>query len=60
MEVWGEEVKILFLMQESAVLERAVKEQERRQGHKEGFSESPGDCLAYKYYRDVGLGCATV
>lgn len=39
--------------QESAVLERAVKEQERREGHREGFSSTPGDCLAYKYYRDA-------
>ena len=37
------------------MLERAVKEQERREGHKEGFSTSPADCLAYKYYRDVSL-----
>lgn len=39
--------------QDSAVLERAVKEQERREGHKEGFSSTPADCLAYKYYRDA-------
>ena len=32
---------------------RAVREQERRGGAKEGFSTAPGDCLAYKHYRDV-------
>ena len=41
------------LSQEAQVLARAVKEQERRQGHKEGFSSLPADCLAYKYYRDA-------
>lgn len=35
------------------MLARAVKEQERRKGEKEGFSAAPGDCLAYKHYRDV-------
>ena len=35
------------------MLARAAKEQERRQGDKEGFTSSPGDCLAYKYHRDV-------
>jgi len=35
------------------VLAKAVKEQERRKGEKEGFSAAPGDCLAYKHYRDV-------
>jgi len=39
--------------QEAAVLAKAVKEQERRKGEKEGFSAAPGDCLAYKHYRDV-------
>ena len=34
-------------------LARAVKEHERRAGHKEGFSDSPGDCLAFKFFRDV-------
>lgn len=43
----------LQILQESAILERAVKEQERREGDKEGFTNSPGDCLAFKYYRDV-------
>jgi hypothetical protein len=38
---------------ESTVLARAVKEHERRKGENEGFSESPADCLAYKYYRDA-------
>jgi hypothetical protein len=34
-------------------LSKAVKEHERRDGRKEGFTESPGDVLAYKHYRDV-------
>ena len=45
-------------MQEAGVLARAVKEQERRKGEKEGFSAAPGDCLAYKHYRDVRLAPA--
>ena len=39
--------------QGAAVLARAVKEQERRKGERDGFSSAPGDCLAYKHYRDV-------
>ena len=39
--------------QESQVLARSVKDHERRVGTKEGFSNEMGDCLAYKYYRDV-------
>ena len=39
--------------QEATVLARSVKEHERRAGQKEGFSAHPGDCLAYKHYRDV-------
>lgn len=35
------------------MLARAVKEHERRKGAREGFSDSPADCLAYKHYRDV-------
>ena len=42
-------------VQEATVLSRAVKEHERRRGQKEGFSGAPGDCLAFKYYRDVSL-----
>ncbi|KAK9839810.1 hypothetical protein WJX81_003436 [Elliptochloris bilobata] len=38
---------------EAGVLARAVKEQERRRGEREGFSAAPGDCLAYKYFRDA-------
>lgn len=38
---------------ESAILARSVKEHERRRGENEGFSSSPADCLAYKYYRDA-------
>lgn len=40
-------------MQDAALLARAVREHERREGAKRGFSEAPGDCLAFKYYRDV-------
>jgi len=33
-----------------------VKEHERRAGHKLGFvGEEPGDCLAFKYYREVSF-----
>lgn len=39
--------------QEATMLARSVKEHERRKGLKEGFSGAPGDCLAFKYYRDV-------
>lgn len=35
------------------VLGRAIKEHERRNGIKEGFMDTPADCLAYKYYRDA-------
>lgn len=38
---------------ESQVLARAVKEHERRDGRREGFADTPGDVLAYKYFRDV-------
>eukprot|EP00882_Tetradesmus_deserticola_P013476 GHRQ01014308.1.p1 GENE.GHRQ01014308.1~~GHRQ01014308.1.p1 ORF type:complete len:282 (+),score=62.46 GHRQ01014308.1:65-910(+) len=34
-------------------LARAMKEWERRMGERTGFSNSPGDCLAFKYLRDV-------
>jgi hypothetical protein len=37
---------------DAALLARAVREHERREGAKRGFSEAPGDCLAFKYYRD--------
>ena len=40
-------------VQEATVLSRSAKEHERRKGEKEGFSKAPGDCLAFKYYRDV-------
>lgn len=39
------------------MLARAVKEYERRGGRKEGFSDSPGDVLAYKHFRDVSGAC---
>ena len=35
------------------VLARSMKEHERRNGTRDGFSDSPEDCLAYKYYRDA-------
>ena len=41
------------IVQETNVLSRAIREHARRQGQHEGFSTSPGDCLAYKYFRDV-------
>ena len=40
-------------VQESVILSRAIREHARRQGQDEGFSSSPGDCMAYKHYRDV-------
>lgn len=38
---------------ECQILARAIKEHERRNGQRDGFSSSPADCLAYKYYRDA-------
>lgn len=38
---------------ESQVLARAIKEHERRDGRREGFADTPGDVLAYKYFRDA-------
>lgn len=35
------------------ILARAMKEHERRNGRRDGFSDSPQDSLAYKYYRDA-------
>ncbi|GFR49049.1 hypothetical protein Agub_g11075 [Astrephomene gubernaculifera] len=35
------------------VLARAMKEFERRPQERAGFSEAPGDCLAFKYLRDA-------
>ena len=40
-------------VQESEVLAKAFKEHERRKGEREGFSYTPADALAFKYYRDV-------
>jgi hypothetical protein len=40
-------------VQEAQTLARAVKDHERRGGAQEGFSTAPGDCLAYKLFRDV-------
>uniref|UniRef100_A0A1D2A4V5 Uncharacterized protein n=2 Tax=Auxenochlorella protothecoides TaxID=3075 RepID=A0A1D2A4V5_AUXPR len=38
--------------QSARVLARAIKEWVRREGDKQGFSNAPADCLAFKYYRD--------
>jgi hypothetical protein len=38
---------------ECTVLARAIKEHERRAGRREGFTDSPRDSLAYKFYRDA-------
>lgn len=35
------------------VLARAMKEYERRPEERDGFSDSPADCLAFKYLRDA-------
>lgn len=44
-------------LQDAHALARAVKEHERRAGHTLGFvGEEPGDCLAFKYYREVSFG----
>ena len=40
-----------------ARLARAVKEHERREGTKIGFSSSPADCLAFQFFRDVRALC---
>ncbi len=37
----------------AALLARSMKEHERRAGDGLGFSLDSGDCLAFKYYRDV-------
>lgn len=45
-------------VQDAVLLARAVKEHERRNGAALGFAaEEPGDCLAFKYYRDVRISC---
>lgn len=30
-----------------------MKEWDRRRGERTGFNDSPGDCMAFKYLRDV-------
>lgn len=42
-----------FYPQACEVLARAMKEWERRPTERVGFTESPADCLAFKYFRDV-------
>lgn len=45
--------------QESQDLAKAIQENLRRHGDKEGFSTDPEDCLAYKFYRYVRIhGCS--
>jgi hypothetical protein len=39
--------------QECDTLARSMKEWERREGERDGFSNHPGDCLAFKCLRDV-------
>jgi len=39
--------------QDSAVLARSIKEHERKRSGYQSFSEDPGDCLAFKYWRDA-------
>ena len=47
-------------LQAVSLLARSVKEHARRNGETLGFSEAPGDCLAFTYYRDVRPdGCRT-
>ena len=43
----------VLALQAVSLLARSVKEHARRNGEKLGFSEAPGDCLAFTYYRDV-------
>jgi hypothetical protein len=33
-----------------------MKEWDRRRGERTGFNNSPGDCMAFKYLRDVSRG----
>ena len=43
----------LFSLQQCEILARAMKEWDRRPGERAGFTDSPGDCMAFKYLRDV-------
>ncbi len=45
----------MFCLQMATLVSKSVKEQQRRKGEIDGFSEAPGDALAYKYYRDVSI-----
>jgi hypothetical protein len=58
--LFGEVLTVVFagsLPQECEVLARAMKEWERRETERHGFSDQPGDCMAFKYLRDVsGVG----
>jgi hypothetical protein len=42
-------------VQACEVLARAMKEWDRRRGERTGFDSSPGDCMAFKYLRDVSV-----
>lgn len=45
-------------IEECDTLARSMKEWERREGERDGFSNHPGDCLAFKYLRDA-IECRT-
>jgi hypothetical protein len=49
-------VFLCCLPQACEVLARAMKEWDRRRGERTGFNNSPGDCMAFKYLRDVSSG----
>jgi len=40
-------------VQQCEILARAMKEWDRRPGERAGFTDSPGDCMAFKYLRDA-------
>jgi len=44
---------VLCCVQSCEVLARAMKEWDRRPGERSGFTDSPGDCMAFKHLRDV-------
>ena len=46
-------LKDVWTVQAVSHLARSVKEHERREGIKIGFTASPADCLAFQYFRDV-------
>jgi len=48
-------LKAVWPVQAVSHLARSVKEHERREGIKIGFTASPADCLAFQYFRDVRI-----